>query len=140
MAAPDLTALPLAAWERDGLQAALARSGLPTADLGEADRLFWRFETTEDVPVGFGGIVPTLRKPRRVGQPKLGGPAPYPQRLKPRLIEFGFTSRLKAATFQIQSHLHLQIQSHPHLQCLRLRLLRRRNASVAPCAGSATAQ
>jgi amino-acid N-acetyltransferase len=56
MAAPGLTALPLAAWERDGLQAALARSGLPTADLGEADRLFWRFETTEDVPVGFGGI------------------------------------------------------------------------------------
>ena len=51
-----------------------------------------------------------------MGQPKLGGPAHYPQRLKLRLIEFGFTSRLKAATFQIQSHLHLQIQSHPHLQ------------------------
>jgi len=27
-------------------------------------------------PVGFGSIVPTLRKPRRAGQPKLSGPAP----------------------------------------------------------------
>jgi amino-acid N-acetyltransferase len=56
MAASRLSALPLAAWERDGLQAALVRSGLPAADVGEADRLFWRFETTEDVPIGFGGI------------------------------------------------------------------------------------
>jgi N-acetylglutamate synthase-like GNAT family acetyltransferase len=51
-----LQATPLAAWERDGLKAALAGAGLPADDVGEPQLLFWRFETYEDVPVGFGGL------------------------------------------------------------------------------------
>jgi amino-acid N-acetyltransferase len=51
-----LNAQPLATWERDGLKAALVKAGLPADDVGESDRLFWRFETTDDVPVGFGGL------------------------------------------------------------------------------------
>lgn len=50
-----LFAQPLAPWERDGLKAALVRSGLPAADIGEPDRFFWRFEQ-DDIPVGFGGL------------------------------------------------------------------------------------
>ncbi len=46
----------LATWERDGLKAALAGAGLPVDDIAEPDRLFWRFETLNDVPVGFGGL------------------------------------------------------------------------------------
>jgi N-acetylglutamate synthase-like GNAT family acetyltransferase len=45
---------PLAVWERDGLKAALVRAGLSAADLGDPYVLAWRFETAEDVPVGFG--------------------------------------------------------------------------------------
>ena len=45
MAAPRLLATPLAAWERDGLKAALIKTGLPADDVGEAGLLFWRFET-----------------------------------------------------------------------------------------------
>ena len=56
MAAPRLLATPLAAWERDGLKAALAKTGLPADDVGDAELLFWRFESLNDVPVGFGGI------------------------------------------------------------------------------------
>ena len=51
-----LLVTPLAAWERDGLKAALARAGLPADDIGDAQKLFWRFETHEDIPVGFGGL------------------------------------------------------------------------------------
>jgi N-acetylglutamate synthase-like GNAT family acetyltransferase len=51
-----LLATPLAAWERDGLKAALVRVGLPAEDIGDPRVLFWRFETHEDVPVGFGGL------------------------------------------------------------------------------------
>lgn len=47
--------LPLAAWERDGLKAALKRVGLPYKDVEAPGRYFWRFEE-DDVPVGFGGI------------------------------------------------------------------------------------
>jgi amino-acid N-acetyltransferase len=56
MAAPRLLAAPLAAWERDGLKAALVKTGLPADDVGEAGLLFWRFESRNDVPVGFGGL------------------------------------------------------------------------------------
>jgi N-acetylglutamate synthase-like GNAT family acetyltransferase len=56
MAVPRLRATPLAAFERDGLEAALRNSGLPTDDLDQAGHLFWRFETPNDVPVGFGGL------------------------------------------------------------------------------------
>lgn len=61
MNTPDSPALrlrsqALATWERDGLKAALAGAGLPVDDIAEPDRLFWRFETLNDVPVGFGGL------------------------------------------------------------------------------------
>ncbi len=54
-ALPRLRAVPLAAWERDGVRAALLKAGLPVDDVGDAALLFWRFET-DDVPVGFGGL------------------------------------------------------------------------------------
>lgn len=56
MAAPRLLRTPLAAWERDGLKAALVKAGLPADDVENSRLLFWRFETYEDVPVGFGGL------------------------------------------------------------------------------------
>ncbi len=52
---PLLLAHPLAALERDGLAAALAKAGLPVEDLEEPGPLFWRFENGE-MPVGFGGL------------------------------------------------------------------------------------
>jgi hypothetical protein len=52
---PRLVALPLAAWERDGLTAALAKTGLATDAVHESGQLFWRFHA-DDVPVGFGGL------------------------------------------------------------------------------------
>jgi N-acetylglutamate synthase-like GNAT family acetyltransferase len=51
-----LTPHPLRAGEREALKAALAKAELPTADIGEPGRLFWRFETRDEVPVGFGGL------------------------------------------------------------------------------------
>ena len=51
-----LTAFPLAAWERDGLVAALRKAGLPADDVGVPGALFWRFSTEDDVPAGFGGL------------------------------------------------------------------------------------
>ncbi len=53
---PHLTAFPLATWERDGLKAALRKAGLPDDDIEAPDRLFWRFETDDLTPVGFGGL------------------------------------------------------------------------------------
>jgi N-acetylglutamate synthase-like GNAT family acetyltransferase len=51
-----LIATPLAPWERDGLRAALVKAGLPADDIADPRLYFWRFETYEDVPVGFGGL------------------------------------------------------------------------------------
>jgi len=51
-----LIATPLQSWERDGLATALTKVGLPVDDVRESGLLFWRFETYEDVPVGFGGL------------------------------------------------------------------------------------
>jgi N-acetylglutamate synthase-like GNAT family acetyltransferase len=73
-----LLATPLAAWERDGLKAALVKAGLPADDVNDARLLFWRFETAADIPAGFGGIeihagdallrsVVTLPPLRRIG-------------------------------------------------------------------------
>ena len=47
---------PLAAFERDGLRAALIKAGLPVDNLGEPHVQCWRFETYNDVPVGFGAL------------------------------------------------------------------------------------
>jgi N-acetylglutamate synthase-like GNAT family acetyltransferase len=52
---PRLVAQPLAAWERDGLAAALSKAGLSTENVRDPSRLFWRFHE-DDVPVGFGGL------------------------------------------------------------------------------------
>jgi N-acetylglutamate synthase-like GNAT family acetyltransferase len=51
-----LLATPLATWERDGLKAALIKSGLPADGVADGHSLFWRFETAADIPAGFGGI------------------------------------------------------------------------------------
>jgi N-acetylglutamate synthase-like GNAT family acetyltransferase len=56
MSGPRLFSFPLAAWERDGLKAALTKVGLPTEGIDAPDRLFWRFETDDLMPVGFGGL------------------------------------------------------------------------------------
>jgi N-acetylglutamate synthase-like GNAT family acetyltransferase len=56
MNVPRLLATPLAAWERDGLRAALVKAGLPADDVEDPRLLFWRFETYADVPAGFGGL------------------------------------------------------------------------------------
>lgn len=56
MAPRRLLVTPLAVWERDGLRAALVKAGLPADDVGDPQLSFWRFETHEDVPVGFGGL------------------------------------------------------------------------------------
>ena len=53
-----LTPHPLRTGERAALMAALARANLPTADVEAPGRLFWRFETEDEVPVGFGGLEP----------------------------------------------------------------------------------
>jgi amino-acid N-acetyltransferase len=55
-APPKLTPIPLASWERGGVIAALRKAGLPADDVEEPGRLFWRFETADMVPVGFGGL------------------------------------------------------------------------------------
>jgi len=55
-AAPRLQVQPLAVWEREGLRAALVKAGLPADDVADPRVLCWRFETYNDVPVGFGGL------------------------------------------------------------------------------------
>ncbi len=54
--APVLTAIPLAAWERDALAVALSKAGLPTEDVRDKGPLFWRYNNSEDLPAGFGGM------------------------------------------------------------------------------------
>jgi N-acetylglutamate synthase-like GNAT family acetyltransferase len=51
-----LLAIPLAVWERDGLKTALIKAGLPADDVEDPQPLFWRFESYQDIPVGFGGL------------------------------------------------------------------------------------
>src|SRR5215831_8849230 len=53
---PQLMAHPLRAGERAALKAVLAKSNLPTADIEVPGHLFWRFETRDEVPVGFAGL------------------------------------------------------------------------------------
>lgn len=54
--APRLFAHPLKPWERGAVAAALAKAGLANDDVEEAHCLFWRFETDEQMPAGFGGL------------------------------------------------------------------------------------
>lgn len=53
---PELIALPLRLGERNQIAGALAKADLPTEDLDMPGRLFWRFETPDQVPLGFGGL------------------------------------------------------------------------------------
>ena len=52
----NLAAVVLAPGERAGLAAALRRAELPADDVDEPGHLFWRFETADGLPVGFGGL------------------------------------------------------------------------------------
>jgi N-acetylglutamate synthase-like GNAT family acetyltransferase len=56
MPVPHLRAVALAPFERDGPKAALRKAGLPHDDIAEAGLLFWRFDSGDEVPVGFGGL------------------------------------------------------------------------------------
>src|ERR1051326_262289 len=51
-----LMAHPLRAGERGALKAALTKAKLPTEDIEADGCLFWRFESKDEVPVGFGGL------------------------------------------------------------------------------------
>jgi amino-acid N-acetyltransferase len=53
---PRLRAVSLATFERDGLKAALRKAGLPCEDIEQSGPLFWRFDTEDDMPAGFGGL------------------------------------------------------------------------------------
>jgi N-acetylglutamate synthase-like GNAT family acetyltransferase len=55
---PRLFAHPLKSWERGAVSAVLAKAGLANEDVEEPHHLFWRFETNEEMPVGFGGLEP----------------------------------------------------------------------------------
>jgi amino-acid N-acetyltransferase len=54
--APKLVPTLLRSGERQALAAALTRAKLPADDLEAPGHLFWRFETVDGVPVGFGGL------------------------------------------------------------------------------------
>ena len=53
---PKLITCPLLIGERSVLAAALKTSKLPIEDIEAPGRLFFRFETVEGLPVGFGGL------------------------------------------------------------------------------------
>jgi N-acetylglutamate synthase-like GNAT family acetyltransferase len=53
---PKLVTYPLLIGERSALAAALKNAKLPIEDIEAPGRLFWRFETVEELPVGFGGL------------------------------------------------------------------------------------
>ena len=54
--ARNLLTTPLAVWERDGLKTALLKAGLPADDVEQPGLLFWRYESSADIPAGFGGL------------------------------------------------------------------------------------
>ena len=51
-----LVAKPIPHGERGVLARTLAKAKLPAGDVDEPGRLFWRFETLDQVPLGFGGL------------------------------------------------------------------------------------
>ena len=53
---PRLFAHPLKLGERGALSKALVKARLPVDDLETPGPLLWRFETTDCIPVGFGGL------------------------------------------------------------------------------------
>jgi N-acetylglutamate synthase-like GNAT family acetyltransferase len=55
---PKLVAWPLREGQRDAMAAALAKAELAHQDVDAPGRLFWRFTTEDEIPVGFGGLEP----------------------------------------------------------------------------------
>src|SRR5438105_3584729 len=53
---PKLVARPLRPDEREIMAHALVKAGLPADDLEAPGRLFWRFETLNQLLAGFGGL------------------------------------------------------------------------------------
>lgn len=53
---PKLVAKPLRAGERDALALALVKAGLPADDVDAPGRLFFRFETVNQLLAGYGGL------------------------------------------------------------------------------------
>jgi len=51
-----VNATPLACWEREGVIAALKGSGVPDDQVCAPGALFWRYESLDLTPVGFGGL------------------------------------------------------------------------------------
>jgi amino-acid N-acetyltransferase len=51
-----LVAKPIPHGERGVLARTLAKAGLPVDDVEEPGRFFWRFERSDQVPLGFGGL------------------------------------------------------------------------------------
>jgi amino-acid N-acetyltransferase len=51
-----LVAKPIPHGERGVLARTLAKAKLPVDDIDEPGRLFWRFESADQVPLGFGGL------------------------------------------------------------------------------------
>jgi N-acetylglutamate synthase-like GNAT family acetyltransferase len=51
-----LVAKPIPHGERGVLARTLAKARLPVDDVDEPGRLFWRFESSDQVPLGFGGL------------------------------------------------------------------------------------
>jgi N-acetylglutamate synthase-like GNAT family acetyltransferase len=53
---PRLFAYALKTGGRSALSKALAKARLPVEDVEASGPLFWRFETADSIPVGFGGL------------------------------------------------------------------------------------
>ena len=53
---PRLIAYSLKPGERGALSKALAKAKLPVDDIEAPGPLFWRFETVDAIPAGFGGL------------------------------------------------------------------------------------
>jgi N-acetylglutamate synthase-like GNAT family acetyltransferase len=53
---PRVNAIPLADWERDGVVAALKGAGVPDEEVCAPGAHFWRYESLDMTPVGFGGL------------------------------------------------------------------------------------
>ena len=53
---PRVTAIPLADWEREGVVAALKGAGVSDDEVCAPGAHFWRYESLDMTPVGFGGL------------------------------------------------------------------------------------
>ena len=53
---PRVSAIPLADWEREGVVAALKGAGVPDEEVCAPGAHFWRYESLDMTPVGFGGL------------------------------------------------------------------------------------